>query len=59
MLALLVYLVVLGLIYYLVTLLPLPEPFPVVVKIVFVIILILILLSFAGVSFPGTPIFRR
>jgi len=53
-LALIVYVVILGLLYWCVTLLPLPDPFPLVVKILFVILLILILLNAIGyVSFPA------
>ena len=54
MLSLIVYVVILGLLYYVITLLPLPDPFPLVVKILFVVLLILILLNAVGyVSFPA------
>jgi hypothetical protein len=49
-LSLIVYVVVLGLLYWAVSLLPLPEPFPVVVKVLFIILLILVLLQAFGVS---------
>lgn len=58
MLSLIVYVLVLGLLYWCTTLLPLPDPFPLVVKILFVILLILVLLNAIGyVSFPA-PHFR-
>lgn len=42
-------LIVMGLLYWLVTLLPLPAPFPTIIQVAFVIIAILIVLSmFAG-----------
>ena len=54
MISLVVWIIVLGLLYWLTTLLPLPEPFPLIVKVLFVIIAILALLSFAGyVAIPG------
>lgn len=54
MIALIVYVVILGLLYYCVTLLPLPAPFPLVVKILFIILLILVLLNAIGyVTFPS------
>ncbi len=53
MLSLIVYVVILGLLYFCVTLLPLPEPFPTVVKVLFIILLILVILNAAGfVSIP-------
>ena len=54
MLSLIVYVIILGLLYWCTTLLPLPDPFPLVVKILFVILLILVLLNAIGyVSFPA------
>ena len=49
----LVLLVVCGLIYYLITLLPLPAPFPLVIKVVVIIALILVLLDYTGVLGGG------
>lgn len=48
LIGLLVVIVVLGLIYYLVTLLPLPEPFKKVAVVLFIVIAILVLLSMVG-----------
>lgn len=49
-----VFCIVAGLIWWLVTLLPLPEPFPTVIRVCVVVILILILLGmlFGGVDVP-------
>ena len=41
-------LVVIGLLFYCITLLPVPEPFRTAIKVVFIVIAILILLSFLG-----------
>lgn len=41
-------LVILGLLYYLVMLLPIPEPFRTVIRVVVILLLIVWLLSFAG-----------
>lgn len=54
--SLLIGLIVAGLIYYLVTLIPLPEPFPVIIKIVVILALILWVLQAFGV-FGGTKLF--
>lgn len=54
MLSLIVYVIVLGLLYWCTTLLPLPDPFPLVIKVLFVILLILVLLNAVGyVSLPA------
>lgn len=50
--SILVALVVCGLIYYLITLLPLPAPFPMIIQVVVVIALILWILKVAGVALP-------
>jgi len=47
--SLIAYLVVFGLIWWLVSMLPLPAPVGKIVQILFIILLILIILSFAGV----------
>lgn len=49
---LIVYLVVLGLIWWLVSLLPLPAPVGQIVRVLFIILLILIILSVFGII-PG------
>lgn len=46
---LIAYLVVFGLIWWLVSMLPLPAPVGKIVQILFIILLIIIILSFAGV----------
>lgn len=50
-----VFCIVGGLLWWLVTMLPLPEPFPTVIRVCVVLILILILLGvlFGGVSLPA------
>ncbi len=49
LITLIIFCVVAGLIYYLITLLPLPAPFPMIIKIAVILILILLLLSvFSG-----------
>ena len=49
-----IFCIVAGLIWWLVTLLPLPEPFPTVIRVCVVVMLILILLGmlFGGVDVP-------
>lgn len=52
MISILIALIVVGLIYWLVTLLPLPAPFPLVIKVVVILILIVWLLqTFMGGKF--------
>lgn len=52
MITLVVSLVVIGLLYYLVTLLPLPSPFPAVIRVIFILILIYVVLQAFGVNVP-------
>jgi len=47
--SLIAYLVVFGLIWWLVSMLPLPAPVAQIVRVLFIVLLILIILSFAGV----------
>lgn len=47
--SLIAYLVVFGLIWWLVSMLPLPAPVAQIVRVLFIILLILIILSFAGI----------
>lgn len=54
MISLIITIVVLGLIYWVVSLIPLPDPFPMIVKVLFIIIAVLILLSALGVH-TGLP----
>ena len=51
---LIVLLIVMGLLYWLVTLLPLPEPFPVIIKVVVILLVIYVLLSTFGMA-PAIP----
>lgn len=53
LISLLVLIIVFGLIYWLITILPLPAPFKTIAVVVFVVICILILLSFIGVLDVG------
>lgn len=55
MISLIVILVVLALVYYCLTLLPIPEPFGVIIKVVFVLVAILEILSAFGI-FHGSPV---
>jgi hypothetical protein len=48
MIEILIVLIVCGLLYYLVTLLPLPAPFPMIIRVVVILILIIWLLGFLG-----------
>jgi len=50
---LLVVIIVLGLIYWLITMLPLPAPFKTIAIVIFIIICILVLLSMIGVVDVG------
>jgi antibiotic biosynthesis monooxygenase (ABM) superfamily enzyme len=52
LISLIVYLVVFGLIWWLVSMLPLPEPVAQIVRVLFIILLILIVLSVFGII-PG------
>lgn len=58
MLSLIIFVVVLGLLYWASTLLPLPDPFPLVVRVLFIILLVIVLLNFAGVSLGGLSLPR-
>jgi hypothetical protein len=53
LISLIVYLVVFGLIWWLVSLLPLPSPVAQIVRVLFIILLILIVLSVFGII-PGS-----
>jgi hypothetical protein len=53
LISLIIALIVLGLLYYVVTLLPLPAPFPRIIQILFVLILILWILQVAVHPFGG------
>ena len=53
LISIVVLLVVCGLVYYLITLLPLPAPFPLIIKVVVIIALILVLLDYTGVLGGG------
>lgn len=57
LIAVLVLLVVLGLVYYLITMIPLPPPFQVIARVVFILICILVVLwlfapTLAGIHRP-------
>jgi len=55
---LLVFLIICGLIWYLVTLLPLPPPFPVIIRVLFILIAIIWLASQLG-AFGSTGLSGR
>jgi hypothetical protein len=52
---LIVYLIVLALVYWLVSLLPLPAPFGLIVRVLFVLLAILVVLSAFGIVDGGLP----
>jgi hypothetical protein len=54
LISLLVAVIVIGLLYYCVTLLPLPEPFKKIATVIFILIVIVWLLGFAGM-FGSAP----
>lgn len=54
--SLIVFVVVLGLIYWLVSLIPLPDPFPTIVKVLFILIAVLYILQMFGVFNSGISI---
>jgi hypothetical protein len=58
LITLLLYLVVLGLVYWLITRLPLPAPFGLIVQVVFVIIVIVVLFDLLGGGAVGLPRLR-
>ena len=57
MIPLLVYIVILGLIYWAVSLLPVPPPFPTIIKVIFIFIAVLAILQFFGIN-TGLPSIR-
>ncbi len=57
MVSLLIFIVVLGLIYWAVSLIPLPAPFPTIVQVLFIIIAVIALLQFLGIH-TGLPAIR-
>lgn len=50
------FIIVLGLVYWLVSLIPLPAPFPTIVKVLFIIIAVLYILQAFGVLNTGITI---
>ena len=57
MISLLVTIILIGLLYWLVSLIPLPAPFPSIVKVLFIVIAVLTILSAFGVL-PAKLTFR-
>lgn len=55
---LIVYLIILGLIYWLVSFLPLPDPFSTIVRVLFIILAVLAVLAAFGVIGGGLPRLR-
>lgn len=55
---LIVYLIVLGLVYWLVSLLPLPAPFGTMVRVLFIVLAVLAVLSAFGIIGGGLPRLR-
>ncbi len=52
------YLIVLGLLYWLVSLIPLPDPFGRIVQVLFIILAVLVVLSAFGIVSGGLPHIR-
>lgn len=50
MISLVISLVVLGLVYWAVSFIPLPDPFPTIIKVLFIIIAVILLLNGFGVN---------
>lgn len=50
MITLIISLVVLGLIYWAVSLIPLPAPFPTIIKVIFIVIAVVMLLNAFGIN---------
>ncbi len=57
MISLIITIVILGLVYWAVSLIPLPDPFPTIVKILFILIAVMILLQAFGIP-TGFPALR-
>lgn len=57
MIELIIALVLIGLIYWAVSLIPLPEPFPLIIRVLFIIIAVIYLLNAFGVA-TGLPSIR-
>lgn len=57
MISLIIFLIILGLGYWLVTLIPLPDPFPVIIRVVFIILAILAVAQAFG-FYTGFPVIR-
>lgn len=53
MVELLVFIIILGLVYWAVSLIPLPAPFPTIVQVIFIIIAVLALLNALGFTHYG------
>jgi hypothetical protein len=59
MISLIVALIVLGLLFWLVSLIPLPAPFPMIIKVIFIIIAVVTVLNAFGLNINGTfPVLR-
>lgn len=56
MISLLITIVVLGLLYWAVSLIPLPDPFPTIIRVIFIIIAVLYILNAFGVT--GLPLIK-
>lgn len=52
--SLIVSLIVLGLLYWLVSLIPIPSPFPEIIKVIFIILAVLVVLQAFGFAPIGT-----
>ena len=52
------YIVVIGLIYYCVLQIPLPPPFPVIIKVAFILLVIYVILALFGMVGGGIPRLR-
>lgn len=50
MISIIVAIIILGLIYWAVSLIPLPDPFPTIIKVLFIIVAVLYLLQIFGIS---------
>lgn len=56
--SLIIGIIVLGLVYWLVTLIPLPDPFPTIIKVLFIIIAVFYIFDALGIYHTGLSIYH-
>jgi hypothetical protein len=58
LIALLIFVIVVGLIYWIITMIPLPEPFKQILTVVFIVLVVIYLLSWLAGFVPPLPLRR-